>query len=81
MIPHDTYRFREKVLDALGTREGQFWYVDADNCVAICPVCGGALGVRFHGTAERVDLWCRIGCTEDQVGEAIREAIRKGATR
>jgi hypothetical protein len=77
MISADAQRFREKVLDALGTNPSEFWYVDADNCVATCPVCESPLGVRFHGNAARADLWCHGGCVEDEVTEAIqRKAAR-----
>lgn len=70
------YHFRSKLLEALGTNTDEgFWYVDHDNCVAVCPVCSAALGVRFHGTAPRADIWCHGGCTEDEVTEAIRRRI------
>jgi hypothetical protein len=59
--------FRSKIIEALRG----FEYVDADQCAAQCPVCGGILSVRFHGLAARADLDCLEGCSEAEILSAL----------
>lgn len=44
-------------------------YVDRDTASAQCPICHGALAIRFRG--ELVDLECCDGCAPGDVEHAV----------
>jgi hypothetical protein len=77
-LPQSSIRFRTELLDLLDrwTPLERFHYVDEDTCVVVCPVCGGALAVRFAGRAPRADLGCHGGCSEQEVLAALKGARR-----
>ncbi len=60
-LPPHAKVFRGRVIDAFG-RDLERCYIDRDIFVGVCPVCDGALAVRFAGTAARVDLACERHC-------------------
>lgn len=64
--PRGWVTFRDTVLDACWDRE-RFGYVDKDRFVGTCPICAGAIIVRFHGRAARADLECEHRCPEQEL--------------
>jgi hypothetical protein len=61
--------FRKRIIRALS--DG-FLYIDADTFIATCPACtAGHVRVFFHGTAERADLTCSLGCAEADIARAV----------
>jgi len=73
-LPEESYRFRSRLLDALDrfTPAARFFYIDADTCVVVCPVCDGPLSVRFAGHAPRAELACHRGCAESEIVATLR---------
>jgi len=45
--------FRARIHAAVGRDLERWSYIDADTWVAVCPVCGRSLAVRFHGRRPR----------------------------
>jgi hypothetical protein len=72
MLSRESVRFREALIRALWD-ERAFGYIDQDRFLGSCPVCGGAVEVRFHGNAARADLRCQLGCTEAEIVAALRK--------
>ena len=66
--------FRARIHAAVGRDLERWSYIDADTWVAVCPVCGRSLAVRFHGAAARADLHCGGGCTEGDILDTIKQA-------
>jgi hypothetical protein len=66
-LPNAAVAFRTRLLDTLDTPIERFFYIDENTCVCVCPLCDGALTVRFAGTAPRADLTCQRGCAEREV--------------
>jgi len=71
----DSIRFRNLVIDALWD-EKAFFYVDADHFIGLCPLCDGAVGVRFAGLAPRATLTCHGGCSEAEIAELVGLRVR-----
>ncbi len=69
-----TVQFRHELLELLNrwTPLERFFYIDQDTVVVVCPLCDGALAVRFAGHAPRADLECHRGCSEQEVLEALK---------
>jgi hypothetical protein len=74
-LPEASVQFRGLVIEALWDHE-RFGYIDADAFVGTCPVCGAAVGVRFHGHAPRADLNCHGGCREDEIAARLGLKVR-----
>jgi hypothetical protein len=77
-LPEESYEFRAKLIDLLDrlTPGREFFYVDEDRGVMACPVCGGALTVRFRGRAAAAELDCiDNGCGDDAILARLREGV------
>jgi hypothetical protein len=76
-LPPETVAFRSRIIDATGEDINRFYYINRDVFVGVCPVCDGALGVRFIGRAPRAQLDCHRGCSERLVAAAIKRGPRR----
>lgn len=70
VLSADAVRFRRMVLDSLWD-DARFGYIDADRFVGTCPVCAGAVVVRFAGIAPRATIECEHGCSEAEIAARL----------
>jgi hypothetical protein len=75
-LSQEAYEFRCAVLDRLDrwTAGSDFWYVDSDTVLVVCPCCGGSLCVRFAGRGCRASVACEHSCAESDVLDVLRSA-------
>jgi hypothetical protein len=74
-LSSESVRFRAALIRTLWD-DDCFGYIDADRFLGTCPICGGAIGVSFHGHAPRATLNCHGGCTEGEVAARLELSVR-----
>lgn len=74
LLPESSYAFRRELLSLFDryTPADRFWYLSDDVCIVVCPICDGAVTVRFAGMAPRADLHCEFGCAESEIVDALK---------
>lgn len=70
VLSQEAVAFRKLLIDALWT-DAAFGYVNEDVFFGVCPVCGDAVNVHFHGYATRATLQCQGGCSEPELADKL----------
>ena len=69
-LSHEAARFRRLIIDRLWDNDRSAYLTHA-SFTGVCPVCGHAAAVHFHGRAPRATLICHGGCLESEIAARI----------